>query len=37
MTINSLEDLHVVELRDVYDGENQLIKALPKMAQAAAL
>jgi ferritin-like metal-binding protein YciE len=37
VTINSLEDLYVEQLRDVYDGENQLIRALPKMAQAAAL
>jgi ferritin-like metal-binding protein YciE len=33
---NSLRELLVEELRDLYDGENQLIKALPKMAEAAA-
>jgi ferritin-like metal-binding protein YciE len=31
--INSLHDLYVDELRDLYDAENQLIKALPKMAE----
>lgn len=31
--INSLQDLYVDELRDLYDAENQLIKALPKMAE----
>ncbi|MBV9342207.1 MAG: ferritin-like domain-containing protein [Acidobacteria bacterium] len=36
MTINSLQDLYLEQLRDLYDAENQLIKALPKMAQAAA-
>jgi ferritin-like metal-binding protein YciE len=33
--INSLHDLYVDELHDLYDAENQLIKALPKMADAA--
>jgi ferritin-like metal-binding protein YciE len=33
--INSLHDLYVDELRDLYDAENQLIKALPKMAEAS--
>ena len=36
MTIHSLKDLYVEQLRDLYDAENQLIKALPKMASAAA-
>jgi len=31
----SLRDLYVEQLRDLYDAENQLIKALPKMAQEA--
>jgi ferritin-like metal-binding protein YciE len=31
--INSLQDLYVDQLRDLYDAENQLIKALPKMAE----
>ena len=33
MKINSLQDLYVDHLRDLYDAENQLIKALPKMAE----
>lgn len=33
MKINSLHDLYIDELRDLYDAENQLIKALPKMAE----
>jgi ferritin-like metal-binding protein YciE len=32
----SLEDLFVTELKDLYSAENQLIKALPKMAKAAS-
>jgi ferritin-like metal-binding protein YciE len=36
MSMNSLQDLFVDELRDLYHAENQLIKALPKMAKAAA-
>ena len=35
MAIESLKDLFVEELRDLYDAENQLIKALPKMAEAS--
>jgi ferritin-like metal-binding protein YciE len=35
-TINSLEELLIDELRDLYDAENQLVKALPKMAKAAS-
>lgn len=31
----TLEDLYVDELRDLYSAENQLLKALPKMAKAA--
>jgi hypothetical protein len=34
MTFNSLEDLFVDQLRDLYSAETQLIKALPKMAKA---
>lgn len=30
-----LKELYLDELRDLYDAENQLIKALPKMAKAA--
>jgi ferritin-like metal-binding protein YciE len=33
--INSLRELYVEQLRDLYDAENQLIKALPKMAKEA--
>ena len=34
-SLETLHDLFVHELRDLYDAENQLIKALPLMAQAA--
>ena len=30
-----LKELYVEELRDIYDAENQLLKALPEMAKAA--
>jgi ferritin-like metal-binding protein YciE len=36
MKLNSLETLYVEELRDLYNAENQLLKALPKMARAAS-
>lgn len=35
MEKNTLKQLFVDELRDIYDAEKQLIKALPKMAKAA--
>jgi ferritin-like metal-binding protein YciE len=35
MELESLQDLFVEELKDVYHAEKQLIKALPKMAKAA--
>jgi ferritin-like metal-binding protein YciE len=35
MAIASLDDLFLNELKDVYDAEKRLIKALPKMAKAA--
>jgi ferritin-like metal-binding protein YciE len=35
MTLNSLNDLLVVQLQDLYDAEQRLTKALPKMADAA--
>jgi ferritin-like metal-binding protein YciE len=35
MKENSLRELYVEELRDLYSAENQLVKALPKMAKAA--
>jgi ferritin-like metal-binding protein YciE len=31
-----LKDLYIDELKDLYNAENQLIKALPKMAKAAS-
>ena len=34
--INTMEDLFVDQLRDLYSAEDQLIQALPKMAQAAS-
>lgn len=34
--MNSLRELLVDELQDLYNAENQLIKALPKMAKAAS-
>jgi ferritin-like metal-binding protein YciE len=33
---NPLEELLVDELKDLYSAENQLVKALPKMAKAAS-
>jgi len=35
MEMTSLEDLFVEDLKDLYSAENQLIKALPRMAKAA--
>jgi ferritin-like metal-binding protein YciE len=35
MQQNALKELYVEELRDIYDVEEQLTKALPKMAKAA--
>jgi ferritin-like metal-binding protein YciE len=36
MENHTLRQRYVQELRDIYDAEKQLIKALPKMAEAAA-
>jgi ferritin-like metal-binding protein YciE len=36
MKLDTLRNLYVSELRDLYNAENQLVKALPKMAKAAA-
>ncbi|PYX58378.1 MAG: ferritin-like domain-containing protein [Acidobacteria bacterium] len=36
MTTNSLQELYVDNLKDLYSAENQLVKALPKMAKAAS-
>jgi ferritin-like metal-binding protein YciE len=35
MSAENLRELFVEELRDIYDAEKQLVKALPKMAKAA--
>jgi ferritin-like metal-binding protein YciE len=35
MQVNSMQDLFIEELRDLYSAENQLVQALPKMASAA--
>ncbi|HEY8506540.1 MAG TPA: ferritin-like domain-containing protein [Gemmataceae bacterium] len=35
-TFDSMEDLLVDQLRDIYDAEKRLTKALPKMADAAS-
>ena len=35
MKLNTLADLLLHELKDLYSAENQLVKALPKMAKAA--
>jgi ferritin-like metal-binding protein YciE len=35
MKLNTLDDLFHHELKDLYSAENQLLKALPKMANAA--
>jgi ferritin-like metal-binding protein YciE len=32
----SLKDLYLDELRDIYDAENVIVKALPKMVEAAS-
>jgi len=34
--VTTMEELFIEELRDLYDAETQLTKALPKMAKAAA-
>lgn len=34
--LNSLDDLLVHELQDIYNAENQILKALPKMIKAAS-
>jgi ferritin-like metal-binding protein YciE len=36
MSKNSLRELYVEELKDLYSAENQLTKALPKLAKAAS-
>ncbi|HEY5894647.1 MAG TPA: ferritin-like domain-containing protein [Chthoniobacterales bacterium] len=36
MKINSLRDVYIHELKDLFSAEKQLVRALPKMAKAAA-
>jgi len=36
MKLDTLQKLYTSELRDLYNAENQLLKALPKMAKAAS-
>ena len=36
MKLDTLQKLYTNELRDLYNAENQLLKALPKMAKAAS-
>ena len=35
VSLDTLQDLYVEELKDIYSAENQILKALPKMARAA--
>lgn len=35
MKLETLQDLYIEELKDLYSAENQILKALPEMAQAA--
>jgi ferritin-like metal-binding protein YciE len=36
MPLSTIKDLYIKELEDLYDAENQILQALPKMAQAAS-
>src|SRR5690349_14955054 len=36
MELETLHDLYIYELKDLYSAENQIIKALPKMIKAAS-
>ena len=36
MKLETIRDLYVDELKDLYDAENQITRALPKMAKAAS-
>ena len=36
MKLNSLHDVYVHQLKDIYSAEKQIIEALPKMARAAS-
>ena len=35
MKLQSLHDLYITELHDLYDAENQILKALPKMIESS--
>ena len=35
MKLETLKDLYIEELKDIYDAEHQILKALPKMTKAA--
>ena len=37
MELETLRDLYIHELKDLYSAEKQIIKALPKMVKAANL
>ncbi len=37
MPEQGLKELYIDELKDLYSAENQLVKALPKLAKAAAV
>jgi ferritin-like metal-binding protein YciE len=36
MELNTLKDLYIHELKDLFSAEKQIVKALPKMAKAAS-
>jgi hypothetical protein len=36
MANQELRDLYIYELKDLYNAENQLVKALPKLAKASS-
>jgi ferritin-like metal-binding protein YciE len=36
MTVNSLQELYLEQIRDLYDAEQQIIKGLPEMIEAAS-
>jgi ferritin-like metal-binding protein YciE len=36
MSLDSLEKLFLEELRDIYNAEKQILRALPRMAKAAS-
>ena len=36
MSLDSLHNLFVTELKDIYNGEKQLVTALPRLAKAAS-